>query len=111
MQYSIQEYKRCVVLATKERIDHYTAPELEKAFNEIIEAGHYRILFDMSAIDFISSAGWWVLINAQKTCKRYNRGEIVLVGAQPAIVETMEIIGIGEYFRRQSTLLEAIGNL
>ncbi len=38
----------------------------------------YRIVFNMENVDFISSAGLRVLISTQKTCKRYNRGELAL---------------------------------
>jgi len=32
----------------------------------------------MTDVNFLSSAGWWVLIGTQKECKKLNRGELVL---------------------------------
>ena len=110
MQYTVTEYKRCMVFKTKERIDHFSAPEFEQITRKLIEDGHYKLVFDLSEVDFISSAGWWALINCQKSCKRFNRGEVVLVGLQPRIRESMDIVGISQYFRQYDDAISAVGS-
>jgi anti-anti-sigma factor len=44
----------------------------------ILTRGVRNIVFDMSEVSFMASAGWWVLIEIQKQSKRYNRGELAL---------------------------------
>lgn len=110
MEVSITQYKRCDVLKATGRIDSNTAPELAEALNSIIEAGRYKIIFDMKEVSFVSSKGWWVLIDTQKKCKRYKRGELVLVNIQNEIQESLNLVGMGSYFRIYDDVVSAVGS-
>lgn len=110
MDVSVTEYKRCDVVKTDGRIDSGTAPDLERALTSIIDAGRYKIVFDMSDVNFMSSKGWWVLIDTQKKCKRYKRGEIVLVKVQENIRESLDLVGMGSYFQIYDDLTAAVAN-
>jgi anti-sigma B factor antagonist len=63
------------------------------------DAGQYKIVLDMENINFISSRGWWVLVQTQKTCKRYNRGELVLANIQDDIRDSLDLVGLNLYFK------------
>jgi anti-sigma B factor antagonist len=110
MDFEITEYKRSTVIYTSGRIDSYTAPEVEEALNQLIEKGQYNIIFDMRDVTFVSSAGWWALIRIQKEVKKMNRGELVLVKIDERIKESMDLVGIGPYFKVYNELIEAVGN-
>ncbi len=75
MQISITHYKHCDLLKVEGRVDSSTASQLDQELKKIMDDGRFKIVIDMSGLEFMSSAGLRVLINAQKTCKRYNRGE------------------------------------
>jgi anti-sigma B factor antagonist len=109
MEITTTQYKRCDVLKAIGRIDGSNAHEVEKAFNDITEAGRYKIIFDMSEITFVASRGWWVLIGAQKACKRFNRGEVVLVNVQPEIRKSLDLVGMGDYFKSFDDVTSAVG--
>lgn len=102
------QYKRCDVVKMVGRVDSYTAPNLEEALNDIISNGRYKIIFDMTDVDFMSSKGWWVLIETQKACKRYNRGELVLVCVQDRIKESLNMVGMSSYFKIFDDLTSAV---
>lgn len=110
MEVTSTEYKRCDVVKAVGRIDSSTAPRLEEALNSIVEAGRYKIVFDMTDVNFMSSKGWWVLIDAQKKCKRYKRGEVVLVNVQDNIRESLELVGMGSYFKIYNDITAAVGS-
>jgi anti-sigma B factor antagonist len=110
MDISVNRFKRCDVVKLNGRIDSYSAPNLEKTLKDITEAGRYKIVFDMSDVDFMSSKGWWVLIETQKACKRYNRGELVLAGIRDRIQESLDLVGMGSYFRLFGDVTSAVGN-
>jgi anti-sigma B factor antagonist len=110
MEIQTNEYKRCDVVKITGRIDSQTSPRLSEAFKAINDKGQYKIVCEMSAVDFISSSGLWVLVNAQKLCKRYNRGEIVLTNVPTRIVAAMELAGFNEYFKKYDNLIDAVGN-
>lgn len=102
-------YKRCSLLAAVGRVDGLTAPKLEEEFNGLIDSGNYKLIFDMSEVDFMSSAGWWVLIETQKKCKRYNRGELVLANVKDRIRSSLNLVGMGSYFKIFEDVTSAVG--
>jgi anti-sigma B factor antagonist len=108
MEITTTQYKRCNVVKSIGRIDSYTAPDLEEVLSSLTNDGKYKIVLDMEEIDFMSSKGWWVLIQTQKACKRYNRGEIVLAGVQDRIRDSLELVGMGNYFQIFDDLVSAV---
>jgi anti-sigma B factor antagonist len=110
MDFEIKEYKRSTMIYTSGRIDSYTAPEVEEALNQLIEKGQYNIIFDMRDVTFVSSAGWWALIRIQKEVKKMNRGELVLVKIDERIQESMDLVGIGPYFKVYNEMIDAVGS-
>ena len=110
MEITINRLKRCDVIKTNGRIDSFTAPQLEESMNSITNDGRYKIVFDMSDVDFMSSKGWWVLIETQKACKRYNRGELVLSGVKERIRDSLDLVGMGSYFKVFDDITNAVGS-
>jgi anti-anti-sigma factor len=102
------EHKRCTVVKTSGRIDGSNAPELGKVLKDIIEKGVPNIVFDMSEVTFMASAGWWVLIDTQKTCKP--RGELVLAAVDAGIKDSLNLVGMGSYFKIFDDLTTAVGS-
>jgi anti-sigma B factor antagonist len=110
MEITTTEYKRCEVVRANGRIDSYTAPELEEVLNKLTATGKYKIVLDMSEVDFMSSKGWWVLIETQKKCRRYNRGELVLANVKDRIRESLDLVGMGSYFKIYDDMTSAVGS-
>jgi anti-sigma B factor antagonist len=110
MDVSTTQYKRCDVVKMDGRVDSNTAPKLEEALNALTEAGRYKIIFDMTNVNFMSSKGWWVLIDTQKKCRRFNRGELVLVNVDPEIRKSLDLVGMGSYFKIFDDITAAVGN-
>jgi anti-sigma B factor antagonist len=110
MDVTTQQYKRCDVVAASGRVDSQTAPQLEAAFQEILDAGRYNIVFDMDDIDFVSSAGLRVMIAVQKTCKKWNRGELALVNVPQRIYETLDLAGFVPLFEIYDDTVDAVGS-
>ncbi len=109
MEIITSSYKRSDLVKVVGRIDSATSPQLAEAFNAIHKNGRYKIVFDMGSVDFISSSGLWVLVNAQKTSKRYNRGEIVLACVPPRIYSTLDLAGFVPFFKSFDDLTAAVG--
>ena len=110
MEITTTEYKRCDVVKTVGRIDSYTAPDLEEVLSSLTNEGKYKIVLDMEDVDFMSSKGWWVLIETQKNCKRYNRGELVLTGVQDRIRDSLNLVGMGSYFQIFDDAVSAVAH-
>lgn len=102
-------HKRSDVVATTGRIDSSNADELFDFFKAIHEEDRFNIVFDMSEVNFMSSKGWWVLIETQKTCKPKN-GEIVLLNVRETLVDSLNLIGMADYFKTYDDLTAAVGS-
>lgn len=99
MNIVVREYKRCDLIEVAGRIDSQTAPRLSQTFQSITEANRFKVVVDMSQIDYISSAGLRTLIDAQKTCKRWNRGQVALAGVQASVMEVFDLVGFVPLFQ------------
>ncbi|MBN1259626.1 MAG: STAS domain-containing protein [Anaerolineae bacterium] len=110
MEYTTKRLKHCDLIQVSGRIDSQTSQELEKVFEAIIEEARFKIVVDMSDVEFISSAGLRLLINAQKTCKRLDRGEVVLANVPKRIYSAFDLAGFVPLFRIEKDVVEAVGS-
>jgi len=110
MEVTTEQFKRCDLVKVAGRVDSKTAPQLEKAFEAIIADNRFKIVFDMSDIEFVSSAGLRVMISTHKTCKRWNRGEVVLAGVPQKIYDVMDLAGFVPLFKFYDEAIEAVGS-
>ncbi len=110
MEISTTQYKHCDVLTLKGRIDSSTAPQFEQAIKATTDMSRFKIVLDMSGLEFMSSAGLRVLVNAQKICKRYNRGEVVLTGIPPNIKSALDLSGFTALFKVYEDKLTAVAS-
>lgn len=109
MQLNISQFKHCDLIKIEGRVDSATAPQLSDALKSIMDEGRFRIVLDFGAVNFISSAGLRVLINAQKNCKRYNRGEVVLANVPKIILSALDLAGFTELFKIYEDSVSAVG--
>ena len=109
MEISHTQFKHCDHVKIVGRVDSSTAPQMAEALNAIMDAGRYKIIIDFSGVEFISSAGLRVLVNAQKTCRRYNRGEVVLAKIPQNIYAALDLAGFTTLFQIFDEVITAVG--
>ncbi len=109
MEFLITEYKHCDLIQISGRIDSYTSPQIEKALTALMADEHYKFVMDLKEVTFLSSSGLLVLVGAQKKCKRYNRGEIILVNVPDLIRSSFELAGFDKLFDFYNNLVSAVG--
>ncbi len=110
MEVATERFKRCDLIKATGRIDSQTAPQLEEAFRGITADGRFRIVFDMSSVEFVSSAALRAMISAQKTCKRWNRGQVVLAAVPQRIHDTLDLAGFVPLFEFFDDPIKAVGS-
>lgn len=110
MEITNQEFKHCDLIKVQGRVDSSTAPEFTRALEKITNDNRFKIALDMSELEYMSSAGFRALLATQRNCKRYNRGELVLVNIPSRIREALELAGFTELFKTFDDPLEAVGN-
>ena len=82
-----------LTLAVEGRLDTITAPELEAALREELD-GVKELIFDFSALEYISSAGLRVLLSAQKQMN--GQGTMKVTGVGEVIMEIFEVTGFSD---------------
>ncbi len=110
METKTTSYKHCDLVKVDGRVDSATAPKFSEALESLTEQGRFKLILDFSGLDFISSAGLRVLINTQKTCKRYNRGEVVLATVPANIFAALDLSGFTSLFQIFDDVTNAVGN-
>ena len=89
----IQKEENGIVFVTiKGRLDADSALEAEKTVENALEGDIDRMLFDLGALDYLSSAGLRVLLSAAKEIKRRD-GKIVLCSLTQFVKEIFEVSG------------------
>lgn len=73
------------------RLDTETAPALDAEIDRLLDTPVKVIVFDMSGLDYISSAGLRSLFKAQKAMKS-RAGEALLVNVQPPVQKVFDIV-------------------
>ena len=79
-----------LTLIVSGRLDTQTAPELEAELDASL-AGVKELIFDMSSLDYVSSAGLRVILKAQKIMN--TQGAMKLTGVNESIMEVFDITG------------------
>ena len=72
------------------RLDTQTAPELEKEVDSVV-ADAKELTFDMTGLEYVSSAGLRVILKAQKIMN--TKGSMKLTGVNDSIMEVFDITG------------------
>ena len=79
-----------VTLIVSGRLDTQTAPDLENELDSIL-SGLKELTFDMTNLEYVSSAGLRVILKAQKAMN--TQGSMKLTGVNDSIMEVFDITG------------------
>ena len=79
-----------VTLIVSGRLDTQTAPELENELEAVLP-GIKELTFDMTNLEYVSSAGLRVILKAQKAMNI--QGSMKLTGVNDSIMEVFDITG------------------
>ncbi len=79
-----------LTVALEGRLDTVSSPELEADLKGSLD-GITDLEFDISALEYISSAGLRVLLSTQKIMNK--QGDMCITGANEAIMEIFDVTG------------------
>ena len=88
------------------RLDAEAAPELEQRCARLIEGQSRRLIVDVSALDYLSSAGLRALLIAGKALQNRD-GKLVLVATAGPVRRIVELAGFDKIFPLCATVDEA----
>lgn len=92
MEISQKEENGIVFIEIKGRLDADSSPEAEKVLKDVLKGQTNRILFNLGALEYLSSAGLRILLSAAKEMRR-REGKIVLCDLNEFVKEIFEVSG------------------
>jgi anti-anti-sigma factor len=110
MEVQRTELKRCDLIEVSGRLDSANALKLEETLKEVMDHGRYRIVLDLSGVDFMGSAALRVVISAYKNCRRWNRGDVRLAALPPRVQGVFDLAGITPLVKIYPEVYEAVGS-
>jgi len=94
------------IMQVKGRIDSDTAPELDSALSNLLNSNRNKIVLNLQAVDYLSSAGLRALVKALKDAQK-SGGDLRLVSVSEPIEIILRTVGMMQMFKLFSTSEEA----
>jgi anti-sigma B factor antagonist len=88
-------------------LDGHTFVDLERKFEDLYKRGKYRLVIDLSGLNYIASAGVGALINSHHQASS-NKGSVQLANAGPNIKEIFDILGLDSIFTMYTSVQTAV---
>ena len=79
-------------------LDAHTFEQLEETLSGLFGKNQYRIVVDLSKVEYISSAGAGVFIGALSEAQEHN-GNIVLMNPTNNVREVFDLLGLTQIFQ------------
>ena len=109
MQLEEQSEGPVTVISVSGRLDNATAPTLGEHLSNVLESGR-GLLIELSQLDYISSAGFRVLLIAAKRARQTDT-QVVLSGLSGQVRQLFEVGGFLKLFRVCATRGEGLSAL
>jgi anti-sigma B factor antagonist len=97
------------VVSMAGRLDTVSAPDLEKAMDNLINAGQVQLVINLQKTEYISSSGLRILLAALKKVRKV-QGDIKLVGLSSDIRTVFDTAGFSRLFNIFDTVEAAAAN-
>lgn len=108
-QFTEHQMDGVLVVAAVGAVDMLTAPQLQEAINAALDRQPTGVVVDLTAVDFLGSAGMQVLMTTRRQLEGTVKFAVVADG--PATSRPLKITGIADYVDLFSTLDVALRNL
>ncbi|MBX0328619.1 STAS domain-containing protein [Oscillochloris sp. ZM17-4] len=115
MEISHRPMNRVDLLEVTGRVDAATASKLKQQIDALFDEGRYRIVLDLAGLEYVSSPGLRVLIEARKRAREWKitdleGGDIRIANLPPKIKEVFDLTGFTSLFEMYGDTVEAVGS-
>lgn len=110
LEINTTQKQQATIVTLKGKIDASTAPQLKTELNTNITNGNVKLVCDMSAVSYISSAGIGALMAAQAQAKKEG-GEVRLAGLSKEVKDIFDLMKFSVLFKMTASLNEALEGL
>lgn len=96
-----------IVLRISGKLDSKISPEIEKKVFQYLNSGYKKILFDLSNVSYVNSAGLRMLLSVKKQTKS-SEGKLIVCALKNEVLEIMKICGFDHVLEIVPTEEEAL---
>ena len=109
MAVEVESFKSVDLVKVSGRIDSASAPALDEALKQLTENGRYKLVLELSGVEYMSSAGVRALVSALRTCKgRF--GDVRIANPSERVQEVLELAGLTSLFQSYDDATAAVGS-
>lgn len=105
MNYNVEKERDTTIIRPAGRLDSMTSPEFEKSLEDYLSSPAGNLLLDFDELDYISSAGLRVVLNAAKAFRQVE-WKFAACNMQDHVREVFEISGFDSFV----TIYESVGD-
>ncbi len=99
-----------LIIAINGRLDAATAPIADETIKKTLEENTNRLLFDLSALEYLSSGGLRIILRTAKEMRR-KEGKVALAGLNQYVNEIFEVSGFNALIPIKETVEEGLKDL
>ena len=111
MEMTHRRLSRVDVLALRGRMMPVEAAALQAQIEQLIKQGRTSLVLDLADLEYISSGGIRILMEARKRARAAKpRGDLRLAAAGERIKAVLALTGLTTYFQSYDDLAEAVGS-
>lgn len=109
MKTEITQDAAVTVVSVSETIDALTAPDLTRVLSQQVAEGHCNLVVDLTAVQFMSSAGLRTLLGGVKET-RTQGGDLRIVSVNPGIDKVLRMSGFNNIAKVFASTAEALSS-
>lgn len=115
MEITHKRLHRVDLLSVSGRLDAMSAPQFKQKIDELFGEGRYRVVLDLSGLEYVASPGLRVLIEARKRARDWKitdleGGDVRIANLPPRIKEVFDLTGFTSLFEIYGDTTEAVGS-
>lgn len=107
MNFTVSDLDGIKIVRIKGKLDVNRSIELETELETMITGGVNKLLFDLEAIEFLSSSGLRIFIATMRTLKD-NKGKLVFCSVPPMVRKLFKIVELDNIFETYDNAEEAL---
>lgn len=96
MEITLRKSDSTLVIRMAGRLDASWSSTVQEEFNAAVRQGEHHIALDLSAVDYISSAGLGVLLSLYKELHAI-KGQFGICAASPFVASTLKLAGLASF--------------
>ncbi len=107
MDISVQKSDHISIVSIAGSIDALTADQIADCIDKRISSGEKHLVFDLSGVEFMSSAGLRAILGALKETRQQG-GDLYLAGAQGGVARVLKMSGFSKILKAYDSVDNAV---